>query len=324
MKPNSPKVVYLDQNAWSYLADGYANSDSSYHEAACAAIDAAERGKAIFPLSIIHYAETSKDTSSKRRRRVARYMSKLSGMHAILPSPYVRDLEISNACNNLAGMPKIDLNRLIFGIGLSVQGGLSVPKVSIKGVSQSRLDELNEKISQKMTDPDSYFLLVRNSLKRENVERLSRGPNAYVAAIQESNNQLSGLTRTQRYNFELYAYFGKYLLPKIMQLMSQSGTNYKLLEPVVSNRKRLLDFFRTLPTSYSFFALEVHEDVQPRRKVRPNDIVDLIFLSVAIPYCDVVVTEKHWVSVANQTKLDREYGTTMVEAKSVTELPSYL
>ena len=55
--------------------------------------------------------------------------------------------------------------------------------------------------------------------------------------------------------------------------------------------------------------LHVERNEHRDRKVEPNDEIDLGFLSLAVPYCHVVITEKFWASVVCRLKLDQKYGT---------------
>lgn len=55
--------------------------------------------------------------------------------------------------------------------------------------------------------------------------------------------------------------------------------------------------------------LHVERNEHKGRKIAPNDEIDLGFLSLAVPYCRVVVTEKFWTALIHRTKLDVKYGT---------------
>jgi hypothetical protein len=66
-----------------------------------------------------------------------------------------------------------------------------------------------------------------------------------------------------------------------------------------------LGSFRTMPASYCLFELSYFRDMQPQRKVQSNDMNDLMSLCLAIPYCDVVVTERQWANAASQRGIER-------------------
>jgi hypothetical protein len=72
------------------------------------------------------------------------------------------------------------------------------------------------------------------------------------------------------------------------------------------------ELLRSLPSrtvAYAFRRLR-HQDGQT--KWEPNDLEDLSALSIAIPYCDVVVTEKQWVHLARRAGLDSRLQTVVV------------
>ena len=49
---------------------------------------------------------------------------------------------------------------------------------------------------------------------------------------------------------------------------------------------------------------------QPWTKCDLND--DVLALSIAVPYCDIVVTERQWARHINQLGLAERYGTTVL------------
>ncbi len=50
----------------------------------------------------------------------------------------------------------------------------------------------------------------------------------------------------------------------------------------------------------------------PQKQWEGNDLNDVTALSIAVPYCDVVVTERQWTHLARTAKLDQLYGTTVI------------
>jgi hypothetical protein len=51
-----------------------------------------------------------------------------------------------------------------------------------------------------------------------------------------------------------------------------------------------------------------------QRRIQPNDLHDILSLSIAIPYSNVVVTERMWQSAIIRTKLDKLYGTVVLKS----------
>ncbi len=63
-------------------------------------------------------------------------------------------------------------------------------------------------------------------------------------------------------------------------------------------------------------SLAVYVEMETRRSLdqgdrqpQPNDVRDIMLLAVALPYCDVVVTEKRWGGFLTRTNLASRFGT---------------
>lgn len=56
------------------------------------------------------------------------------------------------------------------------------------------------------------------------------------------------------------------------------------------------------------------------RPWKPNDIHDIDALSVAIPYCDIVVTERHFCTQVSRTPLATRFNTVILP--KLEELPA--
>jgi hypothetical protein len=67
---------------------------------------------------------------------------------------------------------------------------------------------------------------------------------------------------------------------------------------------------------------EMRRDLHARGIHEEGDIRDLAALSIAVAYCDVVVTEKQWVHVLRQAKVDELMQTTLLS--SAADLPGVI
>ena len=77
-------------------------------------------------------------------------------------------------------------------------------------------------------------------------------------------------------------------------------------------RDEITSIYDNCPTVDIEIALVVSRNEQWDKKVKANDSVDIAFLTIAIPYCDVIVTEKFWCSLIQRTKLDKKYNTVVL------------
>lgn len=66
------------------------------------------------------------------------------------------------------------------------------------------------------------------------------------------------------------------------------------------------------PTLAIETALAMKVETQSR-SIERNDLFDVYSLCAAIPYCDVVISEKKFINLANQCKLGQRYGTQLLD-----------
>ena len=69
------------------------------------------------------------------------------------------------------------------------------------------------------------------------------------------------------------------------------------------------EWVQQFPSVFTFSTLATMRDMQKHRDIKANDINDLMALSVAIPYCDIVVTENFWTNLSKQAGLGSLYDT---------------
>ena len=93
-------------------------------------------------------------------------------------------------------------------------------------------------------------------------------------------------------------------------------------EFVQMGHQELTEFFTHVPCLDVQMELATERDEHRDRKVQPNDMIDIFALSVAIPYCDIVITERFWVDLATRKGLSKKYGTVMLSR--IENLPDHL
>jgi hypothetical protein len=77
-------------------------------------------------------------------------------------------------------------------------------------------------------------------------------------------------------------------------------------------RERLVEFHDSLPSRATLVALQEARLRDRSRPTAQHDRTDLLGLLVAIPYCDVVVTERQWSHLASAAGLPTRFGTTVI------------
>lgn len=87
-------------------------------------------------------------------------------------------------------------------------------------------------------------------------------------------------------------------------------------------RQGLTDFMFDLPSRVALLELMWRQHADLQTKWKPNDLNDLVYLSAAIGYCDIVVTERRWSAMLAQIDVRSMTGTTVLG--KLAELPAAL
>ena len=108
-------------------------------------------------------------------------------------------------------------------------------------------------------------------------------------------------------------YLANEIGPRLMPVISRLTLPLTFMIDTTSSREKIVEFFQSIPTCYCNAQLTTYQyDMQ--RTIHPNDLHDIMSLSIAIPYSNVVVTEKMWQNAIIQTKLDKLYGTVVLKS----------
>jgi hypothetical protein len=89
-----------------------------------------------------------------------------------------------------------------------------------------------------------------------------------------------------------------------------------------SSPQQAQDLVRSMPSSEVSTTLKFQDHRNRSKRWAFNDIFDIDALSLAVPYCDVVVTDIHRRSVLHTVRLDERMDTVILAR--LTELPEHL
>ncbi len=84
--------------------------------------------------------------------------------------------------------------------------------------------------------------------------------------------------------------------------------------PDLDTPKGLVALLSALPSRDVIFDLRRLRHADTNARWKANDLNDLGSLSVALPYCDIVVTEKQWRHLAVQAGIPDRYGTVVLDS----------
>jgi hypothetical protein len=115
---------------------------------------------------------------------------------------------------------------------------------------------------------------------------------------------------------ELYWELGPEL-PRLLYRAAMSVDSF-----FYKGKEWISEFLESLPSIAVQKALKVRSFANASRPWSVNDLRDSEHLMLAVPYCDVVVTDRHAAAVLNQVHLDDRLGTTILA--DLTQLPDVL
>jgi hypothetical protein len=320
--------LYLDQFAWVGLAraaHGRSSATVAAHEALEVLRFGVANGLVSCPLSSHHYMETLLRRDGGSRHRLGETMAELSRFDAIAPSTEVVPAELDAALHARFEKPSDPKPLRVFGSGVAFAFGEGFPRYRVPAnVSMTKQERLS-------------FEVVANQVLQM---AALKGPPAGVP--------VPGMTENNYYrNFgEKYVVAEKRLADGFIEHAAQAkvpdwvtaSVLADILDPFnkalarakitaaesqpFESAQGLTDLLMSLPSRVVVYELRRQRHRNPQTNWEANDLDDLEAMSVAIPYCDVVVTEKQWCHFARPANLGERFGTRIVSALS--DLPREL
>ena len=286
-----PHIIYLDLMKWVDLLQAEADRSSKYR----AALQAAERlvasRQAVFPLSFAHFVEVAKIGDDARRRRLGRLMAALSqGWFLISSSAHiVADLRWAVAAVFEKPFTYQVTSPITRSLKLAFAAPGSLGPADFDDTILNWPGALEELLSSARAAAD--FVARWKTISDEH----ERGRALRWEASREIRKRAYCILVIEAIHGRLVTVLGEFGLKWQDFLDLGPDRCVQLLEMVPA-----LDVEINLHTERN-----EHRD----RRIQPNDEIDIGFLSLAVPYCDIVVTERFWTDLVRRKKLAVKYGT---------------
>jgi hypothetical protein len=336
LRPEAPvPIVYLDLNHWIGLAKAdVGHPDGRRNQEALVALrEFRAVGQVHLPLSATHFMEMARIKSSRQRHDVARVMEELSGFDCLMNRVVVIKLELEAAFDRLLG----EVGQVFDPIPLIGNGGMQV--MGMRGGFRIR-DQAGADITEEVKarwpgGPDAFDVWgseVERNLNWSFLAGPADGPeeeelrNKYgwrpekATAVshrraeqeQEQATRLNEETRWRRGRLRDVV-SGRYLALEVYSMLEEEaqrrGVDFPLLLPEPDDARRFTD---SMPSADVWITLLTARHRNPETRWTANDIYDADALSVAVPYCDLVATEKHATSLLSGEGLPERVGTEVV------------
>jgi hypothetical protein len=293
--------VYLDTYNWMNLAEGKDRVTKDF-------LAMAVQKKIIrLPLSLFHCREIMKAEFSESRDRVWRFAVSLSRCAGLLVRQCIEPDLIEEAVSRVFRAP-----RTTDRVDPFTDSGLfGLPCGDDFPLTEASLRTPNGWVG--------FWLEMPASIR----EKIYSGLREYEQSFIDRRNKLKTSWRNYDYHMRRRAYAASLLLDHQQSYRNALNRIGKSLDDIetLPMEKRVSLVTEVAPWDVEV-ALATQHQQQWDRPEKPNDICDIGHLCMAVPYCDVVVTERYWVDKLTREKMDRKYNTRLLS--DISELPGVL
>jgi hypothetical protein len=312
------KYIYLDQNHWISLAKAVKGrpDGANFVKALDAAREAVANRRAVFLLSSVHFLETARAPTPKQRDELAALMNCLSMGVVLRPSRLLVEFQIRNAVRRMFGEPLLPNEPSPFGRGIEDAFGMELCK--LLDMPPERAERLRSALdtpeglitmlAQKYEAGRKAYIACSDQMDKEAVADYEQRRNLWAGEDQDFTHRGYAVILTKMLWTEL-----QHSLQEIGRIVDDWGN---------TGPSRLMKFWESIPSLHVEMELNTQMHRQKSKPWTTHDDRDIGFLSLAIPACDVVVTEGFWVDLARRRKLDVQYKTVLLS--DLRDLPKHL
>lgn len=297
--------VYLDQNKWIELARSYHNRTDNWDDDLNLYMERAKSGHAVFPLSSAHVIETNKAGDLDRRGRLAEVMVLLSKGVFVAPPSVVQPYELECAVAETFEVEVSSSQPQLYGTGIEFAFGEEPiePSEHLPVPLQKRFRSIIE-------SPAVVKLFLQGVQGLENLNTQGRKAvdgieEDYAKSVEAFRGKAEEYSQETRYR----AHIGNLLLAEQEKLLPVLAKDLTIDDVLELGPEGIANFIRSAPTYDVEISLATQRNEHHDREADKNDMIDLGFLGMAIPYCDVVITENFWADLAKRERLGDKYNT---------------
>ena len=337
--PDTVRIVYLDLNHWIYLAQAFVGHSEGrpFTKVLEACRSARAAGTAVFVLSGTHYFEMLKIKDPAQRRSIADVMEELTDFAALVDRVVIMDLELAAILDRFAKKPSMLPMIPLIGRGVRHTAG-RLGGLKVMGPSGDETSRVRERVGAEAFDDlmmQADIFLERSALRgptddevdtlRElgwNPEAVTQVGERRAAEERDQRLRLDGEARWRRGRLRDVV-SARELIIEFQNILPRALAERGLaLSDVASDQQSARAFVRAMPSSEVSIALKTAWHRNRDKQWTANDIHDIDAMSLSVPYCDIVVTEKACHHALQAAHLGKRMHTALL--RNLVDLPDTL
>ncbi len=267
-KHTRPKILYLDQNFWIYLAKSYDGKDFeiNFSQILNKLYSAVSNGKLIIPINLTNVIEAQKIKNMKRREKLARFMISLSKGFSFIPYPYIEYKEVENLVLERLGLPLHNIREIAIGKGILYMISDGTPNF-LPEFHNSPIDLINE-----TKELLAKLVLKNQSIKEEFMIDFIMNPRRthnFSNLINRLENIRTNGYKTKDKKLRKIIGISHYILNSIASSLYRACIENNL-DPYsfrFNEEKKIYDYLKNLPFFYTQYLLFKGLDNSPDHKI---------------------------------------------------------
>ena len=311
-----PLIIYIDQNHWDKLEKVFYKKlkDDLVQDVLDKLNDLKSRNKIKIVLDLQRAIETSQRKYEDSRKDLSKLMLSLSEEFFVIPWVYLQDLEIENYFLRKLRKPENNIREMAIGKGFPFMMG-ETPRVTSDSITLDNLILINKKLKEYY--PELMKIEFERYKNKDEKFKLK-----YVQEAEDARKDLIQMDSDEERKRYLIKHDFITLIKKIRSFLnkieekrlpiSEDVRNLLLSKKAfpqdMTNNKKQAKFMQEFPIIFTHSTLVSFRDRDLRRKIDPNDLIDIVSYVVPISYLDVVLGENYFITIAKQAKLDELYG----------------
>jgi hypothetical protein len=317
MPTTDPVTVYLDMNHWYALGAARVGrpGQPEHVEIFERLQELVAQGRLICPLSAVHYMELTENPRAVLRQEAASAMILLSTFSTLPSIDLIVQEELEQELHRLVGKPDnpMFVPKLGWGAGFAFGQPMAVEP------SAELVAKLGDSVEEATLEAN--YIMEKSILESADATRNKipgYNPNSardvahkqlatlkeYIAAMRDDSDF------SKRPVDAIYAWqLSVEILDQYTRALMKAG--YIGAASPFRSKEEMTDFVDHLPSRRVAARMYVQYVKNHSVNWKINDLRDVAALSLAIPYCDMVVTDRKAWNAANEAKLGEEFGTTI-------------